>query len=96
LQTLATDTLMTALADSISGRTDLWRVWTNESWKKLKLYLHDLPQDILEAIYEQIWDQFNETRSLHKNVRDNFLPLKLQQIFIQMQQCLSVNFGVNS
>jgi len=58
LKYLATNVLMTNVSNAVCNERVQERFWENEKWKKLKLYLHNLPFKVLDEIYKSIQFEF--------------------------------------
>ena len=62
LQSLTKDVLLQSLANVFRGKSASWypdQIWRDERWIQLKGYLHQLPLNVLQDIFEEV-DSFNE------------------------------------
>ena len=62
LQSLTKDVLLQSLASVFRGKNASWypdQIWRDERWIQLKGYLHQLPLNVLQDIFEEV-DSFNE------------------------------------
>jgi hypothetical protein len=70
LKYLSTNILMTTVNDALCRHRVVDRFWSNEQWKELKSYLHNLPFKVLDEIYKSIQFEFvteEDERSFRKS-----------------------------